>query len=379
MTRLVIVGGGLSGCLAALALARRRPDIDFVLIEQDAGLGGNHIWSFFDTDVAGPSRWVLDDLPITHWPDHEVHFPHRSRVIPLGYNSLASADLDATIRRILPPERMRLACPIRQVEANGVVLESGERIAAEGVIDARGPAPTPGLELAWQKFVGRRYRFALPHKRSRPIIMDATVDQADGYRFAYSLPFTDTDLLIEDTYYSNSPNLDDAAVGARLDALAKKIGTAEMVSEERGVLPVLLGGSVDSLWNSDQPVPQLGLRGGFFHPTTGYSLPDAVRNAALLSGQADVSSPALHRLFHRRAQALWKKRKYFQLLNRMLFYGARPADRYRVLEHFYRLPVAVIGRFYAGALTRTDKIRILSGRPPVPITRAVAALFRRSA
>jgi lycopene beta-cyclase len=302
-------------------------------------------------------------------------------VIDIGYNSLQSADLDRTVRSALRPDQVRLGQAVTAVDVGSVTLANGERIAADAVIDARGPGPTPGLKLGWQKFVGRSYRFARPHGRTRPVIMDATVQQSDGYRFVYSLPFTETELLIEDTYYSNSPALDDAAIGGGLDAHRAELapGAAESISEERGVLPVLIGGAVEALWTTGAPVPRLGLRGGYFHPTTGYSLPDAVRNAALLSEQREINTRALYDLFFARARRQWKDRRYFQLLNRMLFHGAVPDQRYRVLEHFYRLPDAVIGRFYAGELTRRDKLRILSGRPPVPIARAVAALFRSAA
>jgi lycopene beta-cyclase len=61
----------------------------------------------------------------------------------------------------------------------------------------------------------------------------------------------------------------------------------------------------------------------------------------------------------------------------MLFHAAPPGQRYRVLEHFYRLPEPLIARFYAGRTTMLDKLRILSGRPPVKLKPAFAALRRR--
>ena len=60
----------------------------------------------------------------------------------------------------------------------------------------------------------------------------------------------------------------------------------------------------------------------------------------------------------------------------MLFRAAAPEHRYRVLEHFYRLDPGLIARFYAGRSTAADKMRILSGRPPVPVARALMALWR---
>lgn len=78
------------------------------------------------------------------------------------------------------------------------------------------------------------------------------------------------------------------------------------------------------------------------------------------------------------ALALWRDRGFNRWLNRILF-AAEPPERYRVLEHFCRLDPAVIARFYAGRSALADKLRILSGRPPVPLGRAIAAIFAKGA
>jgi lycopene beta-cyclase len=87
----------------------------------------------------------------------------------------------------------------------------------------------------------------------------------------------------------------------------------------------------------------------------------------------------LFHLFRDRAAALWRERGFYRMLNRMLFGAASPPERYRVLEHFYRLPPATIGRFYAGRSTLLDKARILSGRAPVPVRPALAAALGKAA
>lgn len=379
MSPVIIVGGGLSGSLAALALARRRPKTQMLLVEQGETFGGNHTWSFFDSDIRPDTRWVFEGVDVVRWPAHEVHFPKRSRTIPIGYNSIRSKDLDRAVRTVLRPEQYRLGARVQGLGPSSVTLD-GETIEAAAVVDSRGPAAMPGLDLGWQKFVGRYYRFAKPHGVSRPVIMDGTVEQIDGYRFIYKLPVSPTELLIEDTYYSATPLLDQDALRSRIEQTAATTadGIAEILDEESGVLPVVVGGDVDALWRGER-VARLGLRGGFFHPTTSYSLPDAAANAALLAQQSDLSSEALHTVFRERSERLWQDRSFFRLLNRMLFHAAEPGQSYRVLEHFYRMPPSVITRFYGARLTAFDKIRILSGKPPVSIGRALSALRRRAA
>lgn len=379
MTRLIVAGGGLAGCLAAMALVKRRPDVEVLLVEQGETFGGNHTWSFFDTDVAAENRWVLEDIATHRWPRHEVRFPKRNRTISIGYNSIRSEALDAAVRTSLRPDQFRLGRRIEAVTPVSITLDGGECLDADAVLDARGPGAMPGLELGWQKFVGTIHRFGRPHGVSLPVIMDATVEQIDGYRFLYRLPISDTELLIEDTYYSASPILDEHALRQRVGDAADKVSEGrEVIAEERGVLPIVVSGHVGSFWRGE-PVARIGLRGGFFHPTTSYSLPDAVANAALLVERHAFTAPALHAFFRDRSEKLWQRRSFFRLLNRMLFHAAEPDEAFRVLEHFYRLQPAVIARFYAAELTTFDKLRVLSGRPPVPIGRALNAIWSSAA
>jgi lycopene beta-cyclase len=377
--RLVIAGGGLAGCLTALAFATARPDVRLLLVEQGSSFGGNHICSFFADDVAEADRWLVEPMIAGQWPGYDVRFPARRRSLPTGYHSLRSDWLDQQVRERLHPAQYRLGAEIASVEPKAVLLAGGERIEADAVIDARGPGPAEALDLGWQKFVGREYRLAAPHGLERPIVMDACVDQAEGYRFVYCLPFAPDRLLIEDTYYATGAELDREAIGRRIEDYAADQGwrLAELEREETGVLPVAMGGDFDAFWPAGEKVARIGLRGGFFHPTTGYSLPDAVRTAMLLARQRDFGS--LAPLLRAEAARLWRERRFYRLLNRMLFRAAAAERRYRVLEHFYRLPEALIARFYAGRLTAFDKLRILSGRPPVPVGRALHALRGRRA
>jgi len=374
----VIVGGGLAGALAALRLAQRRADIPLLLLESGSTFGGDHTWSFFDSDVRPQAADLVAALHPVRWPRHKVRFAGRTRELPVAYNSVHSAALDALVRKSLPAASYRLGANVKQLHADGVTLAGGERIAARAVIDARGPqGAMPGLDLAWQKFVGIEFQ-ASAAEPDCATIMDADLPQLDGYRFVYVLPMAPDRVLVEDTYYSDSADLAVDTLAERVRSLAAERGlSGAELRQETGVLPILIGGDPQRFWPVGDPVARLGLAGGFFHATTGYSFGLAVELAEEISAlPGDFAGPALARWSRERFMRHWRDMSYFRMLNRMLFRAAAPDQRHRVFAHFYRLPAQRIARFYAGKLTWTDRVRILSGKPPVPVSAAIKALLR---
>ena len=379
-----IVGGGLAGTLIALALTRRHPELRLRIVEGGEALGGNHVWSFFGSDVAEADRPLVAPLVCHAWPDYEVAFPGHRRTIRQPYYSITSERLDQVARRQLGEDALLTGRKALGVSLTAVMLADGERIEAGGVIDARGAGDQSMLQLGWQKFVGRELEVEGGHGLSRPVVMDATVAQHDGYRFVYLLPFSPTRVFVEDTYYSDSPALNVRALEQRIDRFAEARGWRVApgvgvdggdLRAEQGVLPVVIGGDFEAYWRAGGArVAKAGARAGLFQPTTGYSLPDAVRLAAAVAASPDLSGPALDVLTHRAAATAWRERGFYRMLDAMLFRAARPEERYRILERFYRLSPRLIGRFYASRSTFADKARILMGKPPVPIGRALGAI-----
>lgn len=370
-----IVGGGLAGGLIALALRTKRPDADIRLIEPGP-IGGDHVWSFFSSDVVEADRWLAAPLVSYRWPRYDVAFPGHHRTLDQSYYSIESDRFARVVGDALAPGQL-IAAKAIGVGAGAVVLANGDRVEARGVIDARGAADMTALDLGWQKFVGRELALAAPHGVERPVVMDATVPQIDGYRFVYCLPFAATRMFVEDTYYSDTPDIDRAVLGDRIDAYAAARGwrVDRIAREEAGALPVAIGGDFDAFWRGGgAKIAKAGLRAGLFHPTTGYSLPDAIRLAVAVAGASDLSSNALHDLTYGMAKRAWEARGFYRMLDAMLFHAAEPDARYRILERFYRLDPRLIARFYAGRSTMTDKARILMGKPPVPVGRALSAI-----
>jgi lycopene beta-cyclase len=376
----LLVGGGLQNALIAMGLLVRQPATRFALIERDQRLGGNHLWCFHARDLSPDAQAFVDPLVAHRWPAYEVVFPELTRRMDVAYLGITSDRLHEVVSQRVAASAgstVLLGAAVAEVTANSVALADGRTLHGTLVVDSRGPERLPAQgRMAYQKFLGLELALAEPRPESTPRLMDADVPQTDGFRFFYTLPLAADRFMVEDTYYADGPSLDRDKLRSEVLAYAQRIGlrVSGVVREETGVLP-LTTRAVGSPIRDGVVVG--GYAGGWFHPTTGYSFPVALRLARHLAS-ADVRQP-----FGKPWQALVERRqsqaKYFNLLNRFLFGAIPPAERRNAFRLFYQQPDEMIFRFYAMDVTLGDRLRMFAGRPPrgLSLRGTLTALLRR--
>lgn len=371
--KLILVGAGLANGLLADRLLAQHPSLELLVLEAGPAPGGEHTWCFHEHDVPAHTLEWLQPFVSASWVGHEVAFPGLKRSLPGGYYAIRSEDFAARLTQHLGP-RLRTNTPVREVTPTSVVLRDGATLTADVVIDGRGFPPDARGERGYQKFLGRDLLLRAAHGLTRPLLMDATVEQRDGFRFIYVLPWDARRVLVEDTRYSDTATLDVPRLRDDIDAWLAARGwqTERVLREEAATLPIPLSGEAPR----PQTRPTVGVAAGFFHATTGYSLPFAAATAELICAQPELQPAHLMSLLDDAASKHWRSMGFFRLLNRMLFKGAEPAGRVRVFESFYRHEAEVIERFYAARLSWTDKVSALRrGAATVPPVRAMRAAF----
>ena len=379
---MVILGAGLSGLLTAWRCLELNPKLKITLIDANSEIGGDHTWSFnlndIDTEL---QKWVRPFIA-HQWEAYDVKFPTRQRTLNITYCTGNSETLKSCVRPLIDSGRLslKLNSRVQDIGEDIVFLEGGEEIHSALILDARGFEPNPERYLGYQKFVGHVIRTEQPHGVERPIIMDATVPQLGGYRFVYCLPYSDTELLVEDTYYTDGADMKSQEVDARIrDYIESQLNITsyEVARRETGILPITIAIKPDVY----APM-SIGIRGGYYHAVTGYSFPDAAKVAdklahqilSLVNGGQKITNRNLQLAMQNMQREHYSAERFFRLLNRMLFRAAKPQERYMVLQRFYGLGEGLIERFYAGDLTWRDKVRILIGKPPVPVFKALQNL-----
>ncbi len=371
----VFVGGGLANSLLAYGYKQKFPRLKILILEKNNHLGGNHTWSFHKTDLTRQEFELIEPFVSKKWEGYSVQFPKYKRELNTPYLSVRAEELNEKVKEWVAVE---FGVDIVEVAPHKVIGKEGKQWSAQLVFDGRGFVPHNEEKVGYQKFVGLEVELEKPHGLTRPILMDVICSQKESFRFFYSLPWDERRLLIEDTRYADTGEVNVEEFRDEIKRYCEQKGwkILKINREEVGSLPIPLS-SQYLFSNKGFPeewiqnwVPCVGVRGGFFHSTTGYSLPDAVRvvyRLIQLEQKYEVVFPALVKMAYSTARRQW----FFRLLNRMLFVGSSPNQRYRILEFFYRMPKGLINRFYSGHLWPVDYLRMFIGRPPIKIKDAL--------
>jgi lycopene beta-cyclase len=358
---LIILGGGLWGSLLAYRLQTQRPELDFILYEKGSTLGGNHTWSFYGSDMAVADQQWLKPFISQSWSGYSVAFPQYQRQLSVSYHAISSSQLHEVLIKTIPAQRLRLASCISLAEAQAL---------SALVLDARGE--TAAMTCGYQKFLGFDLKLERPHGMEQPLIMDARVAQKDGFRFMYYLPWTQDTLLVEDTRYSSTPELDELQLESDLleEVARRGLVVERVLRRETGCLPIPL----EPIHHAQQAgVVKLA---GIFHDTTGYSLPYAVKVINQLVQLQEFNASSAAQAVEKLRQSFEPNRHFFRMLNLLLFKSSAPEQRYRMLEFFYRRPEPLINRFYGGELSGWDKLKFFMGKPPVSAVAAMRVLLK---
>lgn len=356
----IILGGGLWGGLLAHRWHALYPEVPFLLVEARETFGGNHTWSFHDSDLKRSAlEWLKPFIEKT-WPSYEVRFPEFNRVLDLPYHSMTSEKFHEVLLRSLPENRYRLQENIDLEEA---------LLRAPWVIDARGLYFPK--ETGWQKFLGKELVLMDNHNLPHPVLMDCLIPQTDGFRFLYLLPFDEKRILVELTSYSNDPEINEREYEEFLSKVISEKGwrVDSVRRVEKASLPIPIKRSEEA------PRENVSDFGGIFHDTTGYSLPDAVRVIEALL-EAPPEQKTFAEALKNYRQDRRSDRAFFRLLNRFMFKASGPGERYRMLQFFYKHDPLLISHFYAGKMSTLERLRFFLGKPPISLTDALREVLR---
>src|SRR5579875_2216329 len=205
---LLIAGGGVSASLAALAMARLRPEVPMLLIPEAEGLGGTRTLLLFDEGLTEEERDLVAPLIADTWDSVYTAFPGKSRKLKLTVHAITPDRIEKAVHETVRPAQIRVEDKIVAVRDTSLLLHGGETILGHGALDARLWAHQTTLELGWRRSFGRLCHFKTPHRVDRPVLADATLGSGKLCTHFVLTPFGAKTLLVERVEYGPSSEID---------------------------------------------------------------------------------------------------------------------------------------------------------------------------
>lgn len=296
----VILGAGCAGLSLCHYLLERGEEAPVLILDRKESFSDDRTWCFWDVEdtpfsAVAAGRWRSW---LVRAGGREV--VHTSDRYP--YLCLTGADFyQAALRKISAHGDVTVrmgeeVTSLQETDGDVLVTTTSGTYLADRVFDGRGlPGDSPvlrkgSLREGWisQQFLGLRLRARRPvFDPDVCTLMDFSVDQARGLRFAYVLPFDAHQALVENVYLSEDgapPEVHrqdlSAYLGGRYGLAG---GDYEVQGEEWGDIPMTarrLGGG------STERIRSIGTLGGDTRPSTGYAFLRIQRHCrALAAGE----------------------------------------------------------------------------------------------
>ncbi|GLZ27905.1 hypothetical protein Lesp02_00950 [Lentzea sp. NBRC 105346] len=283
MTRIVIVGGGLSGLSLAAQLAATDHRHPVVVVDDGSRPIEAMTWASWS------DRPGLLDAAASRWFDRiRVHVNGRTKVLRLGgyrYRVVNGDDLAAVVRRYTGPLRHFTFQHghVDRVEDDGVIVD-GRHMRATWVFDSVIGSPEEPPVDARLVFRGWHVRSERPAFDAEiPTLFDFRTPQVHGASFVYVLPKDEHHALVEHTSFTAPDAPED--VTAQREALAGYLtevagtGGHEIEREEHAVLP-LRSRQADRRHGN---VLTIGAEGGLLKASTGFAYQRIQRDSAAIA------------------------------------------------------------------------------------------------
>ena len=333
---IAIVGGGLWGSLLALRLQQTKPDLEFVLYENEESLadGVSHVVLQNEFSPEG-FRWLSPFLE-GKWSTHQVKFHESEKVIDSGVSLLTPKKLSKVVKD-------KLKGKIRPITDVETILKE-----CSFIIDTRNNFyyPTQGF----QKITELEIKLE-SYSSHLPVLCDGTISQWDGFRYLQTFPKGNGTVLVREIRHSADAKImgedyeeDILSSLNRSDAKVLKRSTWLYRIPSSSLIP----------WSEGRILRTAGIN----HDFTGSSVADAVRLIDKMVSTSFRRGELNEVVYNYRAERE-SRRKFFRIMSRFAMNASNPRAGITVMERLYKMPKSVRDKFFLGELDFMDFMRTL--------------------
>ena len=342
----VILGGGLWGALLAYRMKSEMPHVRFKFYESKSKLNERHSWSFTQAELGDKTILALKPFLHQSWATHSFEFPGFQRQIENKFHMIRGSEFYHDLKEQLA-DNFQVKDELNLDEA-----------LMEGcfVIDARSLSEYKGNEQ--KQFVEMEVELASAHNLTQPVMMASEVaEDCDSY--LQIIPVDFNKLLIRETRYlqGSSQLASERSILSEIERRGWRV--EKILHKETGLvfmshqvnMPFMFGRTINIV---------------------GGSLADSVDLIDRLINASSFRLGELKNVVQQFQKERMEDRKFTIRLNELMF---KSSIRFQLFSHLYQLPQAVLERWQSERLTKMDRMRILSGKPLLPLLHALNAMY----
>lgn len=337
----IILGGGIWGCLLALRLKEKLPQVEFKIYEETSTLGNHESLSFRESDCKSAMPWLRPFISQS-WMLQNIKGQNLDRWLTEPVHYIEAGKMHEILLQNVSAENIKL---------NNLMTPEFAIQEASFVIDTRNICHYS--KFGFRKSLSLDVELVNDHHLIAPVSYDGTSSVKDHTRHLSYFPLGSNRLLIKDIWFSESRQMNLNEMRNELTESLGKRGwkISRVLREESSVTEVPLTSPVV---REEGRVISLA---GLFHDLTGANLPMAVE----LIDQMIITSFRFGELKevvkkYRREKEI--DRQFLRFLNRLLI----EQKQHQVFDVIYKQPTPLIERFSRGNLKVIDRYKILAGK-----------------
>ena len=304
----IIIGNGLAGLQLALKFASDSffNDKKIALIDPSEKNSNDKTWSFWETQ---PSQW--DAIVHQSWQYATIKTSKKTialNLAPYTYKTIRAIDFYNHAKTQLNQHKnihFILETVDHVEETSHVLVKTNKHIyTAVHVFDSR--IPEAFLKTAskyttiTQHFKGWIIKADVPtFDKDAVVMMDYRLKDGEQTTFTYVLPFSETEALVEFTYFTENivnETVYDHFIKTYIEKFLK-IDTYTITETEKGIIPMTNFPFED--FNTKR-ITKIGTGGGWVKGSTGYSFKHTEKKVALILANLKANKNPSHQLFKRK-------------------------------------------------------------------------------
>lgn len=333
----IILGGGIWGCLLAYKLKESLPDIEFSLYEESSVLGRHEVWTFRESDCFESINW-LRPLISKSWYEHRINLNDSQKTYYGPCHLIDGETLHDVLLKKLPSESLCLNNPIT-VE---LALQK-----SSFVIDTRDICHVK--KCSYKHTLTMEVELKSNHGLSAPVLFDTRISNNDSLRIFSYYPLSPNRLMIKDSFFSSYNFIPFESMRSELSKAILNLGWKVVKVLKEEVNSAVLPNSKPVCYQEGRVISLAGLS----HDITGCSIPHATK---LIEKMVSTSFRfgEIKEVVSNFRNEIEKDRSFLRYMNKLII----QKRSHRLMEFIYKEP-QLLESFSRGKLNFVDRSRIL--------------------